>query len=132
MHSTAAFLSMPNKDGLITGGKSTRGFNDNTLRGYSLWLPLSTRQVSDVVQLDEDILCPKGGRYVEDDSHEIVDLEKRREAVRQVCAVRYLDGYPDTKVIDPIKENFPACTMPFVVHNTGLHHSSNTTKSTIC
>ena len=42
MHSTAAFLSMPNKDGFITGGKSSRGLNDNALRGYSLWLPLST------------------------------------------------------------------------------------------
>ena len=29
-----------------------------------------------------------------------------------MCALRYLDGYPDTKVIDPIKENYPACTMP--------------------
>ena len=32
--------------------------------------------------------------------------------MRKACALRYLDGYPDTKVIDPIKENFPACTMP--------------------
>ena len=72
MHSTAAFLSMPN-DGFVTGGRSIRGFNDNTLRGYSLWLPLSTRQVSDVVQLDEDILRdrPKGGRHVPDDNHEV-------------------------------------------------------------
>ena len=95
---------MPNKSGVVTGGKSIRGFNDNTVRGYSLWLPLSTRQVSDVVQLDEDILRPKGGRHVKDESDEIKDLEKRREAVRQVCALRYLDGYPDTKVIDAIKE----------------------------
>ena len=87
---TAAFLSMPNEFGIVTGGKS---------------LPLSTRQVSDVVQLDEDILRPKGGRHVPDDSHEIQDLEKRREAVRKVCALRYLEGYPDTKVIDSIKEN---------------------------
>ena len=103
---------MPNKDGFITGGKSTRGFNDNSLRGYSLWLPLSTRQVSDVVQLDDDVLRPKGGSHVQDDSHEIQDLEKRREAIRQVCSLRHLEGYPDTKVIDPVKENFPACTMP--------------------
>ena len=112
MHSTAAFLSMPNKSGVVTGGKSIRGFNDHTVRGYSLWLPPFTRQVSDVVQLDEDILRPKGGRHVKHDSDEIEDLEKRFEAVRQVCALRYLDGYPDTKVIDPIKINFPACTMP--------------------
>ena len=108
MRSTAAFLSMPDKSGVVTGGKSIRGFNDNTVRGYSLWLPLST----DVVQFDEDILRPKGGRHVKDESDEIEDLEKRREVVRQVCALRYLDGYPNTKVIDPIKENFPACTMP--------------------
>ena len=35
MHSTAAFLSVPNKDGIIMGGRSTRGFNDKTVRGYS-------------------------------------------------------------------------------------------------
>ena len=68
--------------------------------------------MSDVFHLDEDILRPKGGRHVQDDSHDIQDLEKRREAVRQVCAWRYLDGYPDTKVIDPIRENCPACTTP--------------------
>ena len=112
IHSTAAFLSMLHKDGIIMVGNSARGFNDNTLRGYSLWLPLSTRQVSHVIQLDEDILCPNRGRHVHDDSREILDPEKRGEAVRQVCALRYLDGYPDTKVIDPIKDNFPACTMP--------------------
>ena len=79
----------------------------------SLYLE-STRQVSDVVQLDEDILRPKGGRHVQDDTHEIQDLEKEGSspAVRQVCALTYLEGYPDTKVIDPVKENFPACTMP--------------------
>ena len=41
-----------------------------------------------------------------------MDEETRRERVRKTCALRYLDGYPDTKVIDPIKENYPACTMP--------------------
>ena len=29
-----------------------------------------------------------------------------------MCAARYVDGHSDTKVIDPIKENFPSCTMP--------------------
>ena len=33
MHSTAAFLSMPNEDGIILGGKTVRGFNENTMRG---------------------------------------------------------------------------------------------------
>ena len=35
MHSTAAFLSMPNKDGIVLGGFSSRGFNDNTMREAS-------------------------------------------------------------------------------------------------
>ena len=112
MHSTAAFLSMHKKDGIILGGKTIRGFNENTMRGYPLWLPLTTLQVTDVVMRDEDILCAKGGRHVPDNSQAISDPEENREAIRKVCALRYLDGYPDAKVIDPIKENFPACTMP--------------------
>ena len=32
--------------------------------------------------------------------------------MRLACALRYLDGYPDTKVINLMKENYPACTMP--------------------
>ena len=62
--------------------------------------------------LDEDILRAKGGRRVPENSQEILDPEENREAIRKACALRYLDGYPDTKVIDPTKENFPACTMP--------------------
>ena len=112
MDSTAAFLSMPNKDGIILGGKTIRGFNENTMRGYPLWLPLTTVQVTEVVMRDEDILCAQGGRHVPDDCQVISDPEERREAVRKACALRYLDGYPDTKVIDLIKENYPACTMP--------------------
>ena len=96
MHSTAAFLSMPNKDGVILGGKTIRGFNENTMRGYPLRLPLTTRQVTDVVMHDEDILCAKGGRQVPDDTSVIPDPEERREAVRKLCTLRYLDGYPDT------------------------------------
>ena len=61
MHSTAALLSIPNKDGILRGGKSTRGFNDNSMRGYPLRLPLTRRQVTDVVMYDEDILSAKGG-----------------------------------------------------------------------
>ena len=49
MHSAAAFLSMPNSDGAVRGGTSTRGFNDQTTRGYPLRLTLTTRQVTDVV-----------------------------------------------------------------------------------
>ena len=38
MHSAAAFLSMANADGVVLGGNSDRGFNDNTVRGYPLRL----------------------------------------------------------------------------------------------
>ena len=105
---------MPNKDGIILGGETIRGFNENTMRGYPLWLPLTTVQVTEVVMRDEDILCAKGGRHVPDNSQVISDPEEKREAVRRVCVLRYLDGYPDIKVIDPIKENYPACTMPLL------------------
>ena len=54
MHSAAAFLSMPNPDGVVLGGSSDRGFNDNTVRGYPL--RLTTRQVTDVVMCDEESL----------------------------------------------------------------------------
>ena len=56
MHSTAAFFSTPNAQGHITGGETTRGFNDGSERGYPLWFVLSTGQVSDVVRFDEQIL----------------------------------------------------------------------------
>ena len=102
---------MPNKDGVVLGGTSSRGFNDNTARGYPAWLTLTTRHVTDVVMYDEDVLSVKGGRQVSD-AEPFLDDESRRERVRQICALKYLHGYPDTKVIDPIKENYPACTMP--------------------
>ena len=49
---------------------------------------------------------------VSDDHRPPVDEETKREETRKVCVLRYLEGYPDTKVIDPIRDNFPACTMP--------------------
>ena len=110
MHSAAAFLSMPNSDGVVRGGNSDRGFNDQTTRGYPLRLTLTTRQVTDVVMYDEEILSVKRGRMVKDDHKPPVDEETRREETRKTCALRYLEGYPDTKVIDPIKDNYPACT----------------------
>ena len=112
MHSAAAFLSMPNPDGVVRGGNSTRGFNDQTTSGYPLRLTLTTRQVTDVVMYDEEILSVKGGRMVPDDHRPPVDEDTKREETRKTCALRYLEGYPDTKVIDPIKDNIPACTMP--------------------
>ena len=59
---------MPNKEGIVLGGNSSRGFNDNTMRGYPVWLILTTRQVTDVVMFDEEILSVKGGRQVNTDS----------------------------------------------------------------
>ena len=113
MRPTAASLSMPNPQGTITGGATARGFNDGTERGYPLLLTLSTRQVSDVVKLDEEILRPKEGRLRNDGQMPASeDPNERLEAIRQVCATCHLEGYPDTKVIDPIKDNFPSCTMP--------------------
>ena len=111
MHSAAAFLSMPNSDGVVLAGNSDKGFNDNTVRGYPLRLTLTTRQVTDVVMYDEEILSAKGGRKVRDDQQAPADEEAKREKTRQTCALRYLDGYPDTKVIDPSKENYhaPCC-----------------------
>ena len=83
------------------------------MRGYPLRLTLTTRQATDVVMYDEDILCVKGGRQVPDDIDEILDKEvMKRETTRKTCALRYFDGNPDTKVIDLIKDNYPACTMP--------------------
>ena len=121
MHSTAAFLSMPNRQGVITGGTTTRGFHDGWEKGYPLWLVLSTKQVSDVVRFDEEILRPKGGGHVKDDSAPVSrGPEEQRETMRQICAIRYLDGYSDTKVIDPIKENFLSCTMPLSCTTTPL------------
>ena len=120
MHSAAAFLSMPNPDGVVLGGNSDRGFNDSAVRGYPLRLTLTTRQVTDVVMYDEEILSVKGGRKVKDDHQAPADEEAKREETRKTCALRYLDGYPDTKVIDPIKENYPACTM-LLSATTPLH-----------
>ena len=112
MHSAAAFLSMPNSEGVVRGGNSDRGFNDNTTRGYPLRMTITTRQVTDVVMYDEDILAVKGRRRVKDEHGSSLDDETRREETRKTCALRYLEDYPDTKVIDPIRDNYPACTMP--------------------
>ena len=111
MHSTAAFLSMPNADGIVLGGTTDRGFNDNSARGCPAWLTLTTRQVTDVVMNDQEILSVKRGRQVSEPEPYLDDVT-RSERICQICASKYLYGYPDFKVIDPIKENYPACTMP--------------------
>ena len=41
-----------------------------------------------------------------------LDDVTRSERTRQLCASKYLHRYSDSIVIDPIKENYPACTMP--------------------
>ena len=70
---------MSNPEGIVLGGNASRGFNDNTMRGYSLWLTLTTRQVTDVVMYDEEILSVKGGRQVIADLGDPMDEKTRRE-----------------------------------------------------
>ena len=57
-------------------------------------------------------------------SHHVMDASCRKMTVMKFRTLRKkkgssstgmcpeVPGYPDTKVIDPVKENFPACTMP--------------------
>ena len=111
MHSTAAFLSMPNKEGMVLGGTPGQGFNDNSARGYPARMTITTRQVTDVVMNDQEILAVKGGRQVSG-PEPYLDEVTRQERIRQICASKYLYGYPESKVIDPIQLNYPACTMP--------------------
>ena len=49
MHSTAAFLSMPNENGVVLGGTTDRGFNDNSARGYPTWLTPEAREPASFV-----------------------------------------------------------------------------------
>ena len=74
-------------------------------------MSITTRQVTDVVMNDQDILAVKGGRQVTGPEPYLDDME-RMERIRQICASKYLFGYPESKVIDPIQVNYPACTMP--------------------
>ena len=74
-------------------------------------MSITTRQVTDVVMNDQDILAVKGGRQVTGPEPYLDDTE-RMERIRQLCASKYLLGYPESKVIDPIQVNYPACTMP--------------------
>ena len=81
--------------------------------GYPLLLTLSTQQFSHIVCSDEEILRPKGNRLPAD--HEMShreDPSDRREEIRQARSKFYLEDYSDENVVDPIKEFFPACTMP--------------------
>ena len=40
------------------------------------------------------------------------DPSDKLETIRQLCATYYLEGYLDVNEVDPIKDNFPLCTMP--------------------
>ena len=111
MHSAAAFLSMPNAEGIVLGGTADQGFNDNSARGYPAWMSITTRQVTDVVMYDQDILAVKGERQVMGPEPCLDDIA-RQERIRQICASKYLYGHSESKVIDSIQENYPACTMP--------------------
>ena len=99
MHSTAAFPSMPNEEGLVLGGTAGQGFNDNSARGYPAWMSVTTRQVTDVVMNDQDILAVKGGRQVAGPEPYLDDVA-RQERIRQICVSKYLYGYSETKVIE--------------------------------
>ena len=85
MHPTAAFLWTSNANGIIA-----RGFSDGTARHYPLLRTLSTKQVSDIVGRDEELLRPKGGRLRPDDQMPISeDSSNRLEAIRRVRDMLY-------------------------------------------
>ena len=67
--------------------------------------------MTDVVTYDEEILSVKGGRMVKDDHRPAEDEEAKREETRKACALRYLDGYPDTKVL-PRMHDATICNCP--------------------
>ena len=54
MHPTAAFISMPNREGVITGGLTSRGLSDQTARVYPLQLGLLTP--TRFIRFDKNIL----------------------------------------------------------------------------
>ena len=93
MHSTAAFLSMPNADGVVLGGAIDREFNDN----YSKRLPQPgcqslQEQVTDVVMNDQDILSVKGGRQVTEPEPYLDDTARmeKKGSVRSVHPSTYM------------------------------------------
>ena len=74
-------------------------------------MTITTRQVTDVVMNDQNILAVKGGRQVSAAEPYLSDVD-RQERIRQVCASKYLGGYSEAKVLDPVQLLYPACTMP--------------------
>ena len=90
LHSTAAFLSIPNEDGVVLGGNTGRGFSDNSARGYPIWLSLTTRQVTDVVMYDEEILSVKGGRQVPEPEPHLDDDARPSKPANEHSSLRAL------------------------------------------
>ena len=131
MHSTAAFLSMPNQDGVVLGGPPGQGFNDNSARGYSAWMTITTRQVTDVVMNDQGILAVKGGRQVSASEPYMSDVD-RIEKIRRVCASTYLSGYSEAKVLDPIQLTVPSMHYATGSNYSCCHHSRNPVQSHVC
>ena len=80
---------------------------------------------------DQDILAVKGGRQVTGPEPYLDDVE-RMERIRQICASKYLFGFPESKVIDPIQANHPACTMPLAGNNASRCHCREFMHSSVC
>ena len=110
----ASHCCVSRNPGVVTGGITTRGFNDGSEQGYPVLLTLSTQQVSDIVYFDEEILKPKGSKLPADcemPCHE--ESSDRLEAIRQVCANYYLEDYSDEKVW--IHQRFLPCVRYAIV-----------------
>ena len=94
-------------------------------------MTITTRQVTDVVMNDQEILAVKGGRQVSA-PEPYLDDGAIQERVRQICASKYLYGYSESKVIDPIRLNYPACTMPLASTTPRFCYSRNPLQSPVC
>ena len=82
-------------------------------------LEVST-MVSDVMEFDAELLRPKVKRLRNDGPMPASgDPSDRLQTIRQLCATYYLEGYPDAKVVGPIKDNFL-----FLHHAIGKHGST--------
>ena len=82
--------------------------NDGSERGYPLLLTLSTKQVSDVVHSDDEILEQKGGKLPPDERMPNNEaLSDRLESIRHVCAAYYLEGYARREACRPNQRFLP-------------------------
>ena len=94
MPTAAASTSMPNRDGVIVGGRqSARGYSDGTDRGYPIELGLSTAQVSLAVRRDDTWLStfrPASSSQDHPRRTEGVLEHEAEEEARDLCAQYYL------------------------------------------